>query len=766
MILKTQWMLCLTSLILLTVSCNGPQSKTQADKHVISTEEKVDSVLALMTLTEKVGQLNLYNGFWDITGPVPQDDNSKKKYEQIKRGQVGAMLNVTSVDKVREAQRLCVDNSRLKIPMLFGYDVVHGYQTMMPIPLAESSSWDMELLKKSAAAIAKEATAAGVNWTFGPMFDISRDARWGRVMEGAGEDPFLGSKAAYARVKGLQGNLNDEHTLAACAKHFAGYGLAEAGRDYNTADFGNSTLYNVVLPPFKSAADAGAATFMNAFNDLGGVPATGNAFLQRDILKKAWDFEGFVVSDWASIMELIAHGVAADKKEAAEIAMQAGSDMDMEGKCYINHLEELVKEKKINIALLDDAVRRILKVKFDLGLFEDPYKYCNDKREDEVMGSREMQDIALSSAQKSIVLLKNEGILPLRKESKVALIGPLAKDKDSPLGSWRARAIANSAVSVYEGVSQKIGEANVDYAQGCRLVNGERSFIYELEINNTDKTGFDEAITLAKKSETVVMVLGEDCFQSGEARSRTELKIPGVQQQLLKEVHKVNKNIVLVLMNGRPLNLSWENEHIPAIVEAWHLGSKSGIAIADVLFGDVNPSGKLTVSFPHNVGQMPLYYNMKSTGRPKANDFEKEMVFFSHYSDAPKTALFPFGYGLSYTQFDYSDIEVSDTILTSGEPLTLRCTVSNTGDRDGDEIVQLYIRDVVSRETRPVKELKGFDKITLKAGAFQQVVFEIDQSDLGYYLSDGSFVCEPGEFDLMVGPNSRDLSTVRISFKK
>ncbi len=617
--MKTKFTLWFTLgiLTLLGVACQENKEAVTTVSATSEVDQKVDSVLALMTLQEKIGQLNLYNGFWDVTGPVPEDDDTQKKYEQIKNGGVGAMLNITSVEKVREAQRLCVENSRLKIPMLFGYDIVHGYQTMMPIPLAESATWDTELIEKTTAYVAKEATAAGLNWTFAPMVDISRDARWGRVMEGAGEDPYLGSKIAVARVKGFQGDLNSDHTMAACVKHFAGYGFAEGGRDYNSGDFSNSTLYNIILPPFKAASEAGAASFMNAFNDIGGTPATGSAFLQRDILKGDWDYEGFVVSDWASTAELVTHGVATDKKEAAEIALNAGSDMDMEGKCYIDNLETLVKEGKVSEANIDDAVRRILKVKFELGLFDDPYKYCNAELEKEIIGSEEGKEVALKGAHKAIVLLKNENnLLPLNKEESITLIGPLAEDKDSPLGSWRAKAISNSAISVLEGFQAEIGEDKVKYTQGCRLVDGKRSFIYELKINETDKTGFKEAIALAKTTDKVVMVLGEDCFQSGEARSRTDLKLPGVQQELLKEVHKVNPNIVLVLMNGRALDLSWEDAHIPAIVETWHLGSMSGEAIADVLFGDVNPSGKTTVSFPYTVGQMPMYYNMKNTGRP------------------------------------------------------------------------------------------------------------------------------------------------------
>ena len=746
-------------IVLLISSCNTPNETNTIDKDPIG--HKVDSVLKLMTLAEKVGQLNQYNGFWDITGPVPKDDDSQLKYEHIKTGMVGSMLNVTSVEKVKEAQRLCVENSRLKIPMIFGYDVIHGYQTMMPIPLAEAASWDLALMTKSAGVAAREAAAAGVNWTFAPMVDISRDARWGRVMEGAGEDPYYGALVAKARVTGFQGDLNSASTVAACAKHFAGYGFAEAGRDYNSADFSRSTLYNTILPPFKAAAEEGVATFMNSFNDVNGTPATGNAFLQRDILKGKWDYKGFVVSDWASIMELKVHAIAKDDKEAAEIALNAGSDMDMEGRCYVNHLEALVKEGKVKEDKIDDAVKRILRLKFMLGLFDDPYKYCNTTIEKAEIGKAENLNTALEAARKSIVLLKNENnLLPLSKEDKIALIGPLATDKDSPLGSWRAKAITGSAVSVLEGMQQIGNNENIAYAKGCVLSPETPTFKYEVKINADDKTGFEEAIQLAKSVEKVVMVLGENCFQSGEGRSRSELQLPGVQLDLLKKVYAVNPNIVLVLMNGRPLALPWEAEHIPAIVEAWHLGSMSGTAIAEVLYGLENPSGKLPMSFPYNVGQMPLYYNLKSTGRPTANEFDAGMVFYSHYSDVSNTALFPFGHGLSYTTFNYGKPTLSKTSYKKGEMVKVDLTISNTGSVAGDEVAQLYLRDLVSRATRPVKELKGFQKVHLEPGESKTISFELTDQELGYYNAKGEFVVETGAFEIMIGTSSAEIQTI------
>ena len=737
-------------------SCKDGNVETEQSTVVkTETEVKIDSLLSIMTLDEKVGQLNLMNGFWDITGPVPQDDKTQEKYNQLKQGEVGAVLNITGVEKVRKIQELVMEHSRLKIPLLFGYDVIHGYQTMMPIPLAEASSWDMDLMEETAAQASLEATSAGVNWTFAPMIDVSREARWGRVMEGAGEDSYLGSLAAVARIKGFQGDLKASTTMAACAKHFAGYGFAEAGLEYNTTEIGSNTLWNTVLPPFKAASNAGVATSMNGFNDLNGTPVTASSYLQRDILKGAWAYDGFVVSDWGSIGELVKHGMAKDDEKAAQYALNAGSDMDMESNCFSNHLADLVTNNKVSVELLDDAVRRVLKVKYDLGLFDDPYKYCNEEREKETLGNDVSKQIALESAQKSIVLLKNENdILPLKKEDNIALIGALAFDKDSPLGSWRARAISNTAVSVLEGVNKKT--ENIQTAQGVKLLNKEHSFIYEVDVNTTDKSGIEEAVALAKKVDKVVLVLGEDCFMSGEGRSRTEIGLPGLQLEMLKAIHKVNPNIVLVLMNGRPLTIEWESENVPAIVEAWHLGSESGNAIADVLYGDFNPSAKLTVSFPRNVGQCPIYYNRKSTGRPSTNAHDSGMVFYSHYTDSEKTPLYPFGFGLSYSTFAYSDLELDKDKMSVNDTLTITINVENTSEVAGEEIVQLYIQDIASMETRPIKELKGFEKVFFEAGEEKEISFQLSASDLGYYRAE-QFVIEPGDFNVFVGSSSDDV---------
>ena len=691
-------------------------------------ENKVDSVLALMTLKEKIGQMNQYCGRGDVTGPA-SNVNDQEKYEKLRNGEVGSMLNVVSVEATREAQQMVMENTRLKIPLIIGYDVIHGYKTMFPVPLAESSCWDLELIEKSAAIAAKEAAASGIHWTFAPMLDISRDARWGRIMEGAGEDPYLSSEIGVARVKGFQGDdLSNEYTIAACAKHFAGYGFAEAGRDYNTVNIGEHELHNVILPPFRAAAEAGVATAMNSFNEIDGIPSTGNKTLQRTILKEGWNWDGFIVSDWGSIGEMVDHGYAEDDKRAAEIAVNAGSDMDMESHAYESSLEELVNEGKVDVALIDDAVRRILRLKFKLGLFDDPYKYCDEEREKTVVYSKAHQEFAREVAKKSIVLLKNEtNLLPIDKNSKrIAVIGPLAADKDTPLGNWRARVERNSAVSLLEGIKNAVSSnTEVLYNKGCDLTVGRRSFLFPIKFNTENKSGIAAAVKVAKKADIVILAIGEDAYQTGEGRSQTDIGLKGVQQELLKEVLKVNKNVVVTLMNGRPMDISWMAENTPSILECWHLGSQAGNAIADVLFGDYNPSGKLPVSFPYNVGQEPLYYNQKNTGRP----FNPEHVTYSGYNDAPKTALFPFGFGLSYTTFKYSNLQLDKSEMPFDGEILASVDVSNTGKVDGEEVIQLYIRDLFGSLTRPVRELKGFKKIQLKAGETKTVTFVVNREN-------------------------------------
>ncbi len=721
------------------------------------TEQRISELLEKMTLPEKIGQLNLYSSTFDVTGPPPAEGAAQVRYRNISRGRVGAMLNVVGAEATRRAQQLAVENSRLGVPMLFGLDVIHGFQTMFPIPLGEAASWDLEAVESSARVAAAEASAAGLHWTFAPMVDISRDARWGRIMEGAGEDPYLGSRVAAARVRGFQGSdLAAPDTIAACAKHFAAYGFAEAGRDYNTVDISERTLREVALPPFKAAVDAGVATLMNAFNEIGGVPATASSHLLRDILKGEWGFDGFVVSDWDSVGELIPHGVAANKAEAAALALRAGTDMDMETSAYVENLEQLVKSGRLEEGLIDDAVRRILRVKFHLGLFDDPYRYSDAERERQVIGRAEHLEAARDVARKSIVLLKNQGgLLPLDKQrGTLAVIGPLAADKDTPLGSWRGRAITDSAVSLLEGIRAAVGPSvTVLHAPGAKLTVGERSFLRELTFNLDDRSGFSEAVEAARRADVVVLAIGEDAWQSGEGRSQTEIGLKGVQAELWREVHQANPNVVVVLMNGRPLAIPQLAEQIPAILEAWQLGSQAGHAIADVLFGDYNPSGKLPVSFPRSVGQVPIYYNHKSTGRGNPTP----MVFWSHYTDMPNTPLYPFGYGLSYTTFQYSNLRLSSPVLDGSGELQVSVNVTNTGERAGHEVVQFYVRDLVGSVTRPVKELKGFQKIHLEAGQTREVVFTLGASDLAFYTASGEWKAEPGDFKLFVGTNSQEL---------
>ncbi|MEJ2077373.1 MAG: beta-glucosidase BglX [Acidobacteriota bacterium] len=728
-------------------------------------EQKIDDLLQKMTLEEKIGQMNQYSSAFDLTGPPPQGGGGRAQYDQIRNGQVGSLLNVVGAAATRQAQRLAVENSRLGIPLIFGLDVIHGYRTMFPIPLGEAASWDLKAIEASARVAATEAAAAGVQWTFAPMVDVCRDARWGRIMEGAGEDPYLGSQVAVARVHGFQGtDLSTADTIAACVKHYAAYGFAEAGRDYNPVDISEATLRDIVLPPFHAAADAGAATFMNSFNTIAGVPSTASHLLQRQILKGEWKFEGFVVSDWGSIAELIPHGVAADLREAARLAVSAGSDMDMEGRAYIANLAGLVQSGQVDEKLVDDAVRRILRIKFQLGLFDDPYRYCDEAREKSEILTPEHLAVARDVARKSIVLLKNErSILPLsRSIGTIAVIGPLAADKDSPLGSWRAQAVANSAVSLLEGVRAAVGaDTRVLYQIGAPLLTGQMNFATDLTYNTADRSGFPAALEAAAQADVVIMALGENAFQTGEGRSQADLGLKGLQEELLQQVFARNNNVIVVLMSGRPLTIDWMAEHVPAIVEAWHAGSQAGHAIADVLFGDYNPSGKLPATFPRAVGQEPLYYNHLSTGRPGP----LPSVFWSHYTDLANTPLFPFGYGLSFTTFGYSEIRLSSPEIPMDGELKVSVTVTNTGQRAGTEVVQLYIRDLVASRSRPVKELKGFQLVSLEPGASRQVTFSLKSADLAFYTLDRKWAAEPGAFNVYVGTNSDDVREARFTLK-
>ncbi|SFU30424.1 beta-glucosidase [Pustulibacterium marinum] len=751
------------TLLLLALMATGVKAQLSNVASEIAIESKVDSVLSLMTLDEKVGQLVQYSASWDVTGPAT--GGNERKRENLKKGLVGSMLNVTGVKATREAQRLNMEHSRIKIPLLFGYDVIHGYKTMYPVPLGESASWDLDLMERTARAAARESAAAGIGWTFAPMVDVSRDARWGRIMEGAGEDPYLVSKIGVARVKGFQGtDYTNPTSIAACAKHFAGYGFAEAGRDYNTVNIGMNELNNTILPPFKAAADAGALTFMNSFNEIDGLPSTANPYLQRTLLKGAWNWKGLMVSDWGSISEMIPHGYAKDLKEAAYLAIQAGSDMDMEGNAYESSLAALVQEGRVDQELVDDAVRRVLRVKFQLGLFEDPYKYCDEEAEKTELYSKANQALALEAGKKSIVLLKNEGnVLPIQKSVKhIAVIGPLADDKDSPLGNWRAQAEANSAVSVLEGIKNYAGKGvKVTYAKGADLSTGDRSFLKHMTFNEDDTSGFADAVKKAKAADLVILVVGEDAFQSGEGRSQTDVGFAGVQDELIQKVYEANPNVVMVLMNGRPMDISWSAEHLPAIVDSWLLGAQHGNAVAEVLFGNYNPSGKLPVSFPRNVGQEPLYYNQKSTGRPS----EIAEVTYSHYIDSRRDALYPFGFGLSYTTFTYSDVTLSADSFQKGGAITASVTVTNTGKVAGEEVVQLYVRDLFASLTRPIKELKGFQKIQLKAGESKTVSFTIDEELLTFYTAKQRWEAEPGDFKLMISGDSSGMPETLFTLK-
>lgn len=716
-------------------------------------EKFISDLISKMTIEEKAGQMNQYNGFWDATGQMPEGDYQKKRYNELKNGLVGSMLNVIGVKEIRALQKIAVEETRLGIPLIFGHDVIHGYKTIFPIPLAESSSWDLELMENSARVAAREASADGLHWTFAPMVDISRDARWGRVMEGAGEDSYLGSLVAKARVRGFQGNdLNDINTIVACAKHFAGYGFSEAGRDYNTTDFNQFTLHNTIMPPFKAAVDAGVRTFMNSFNTLDEIPATGHKHIQRNILKSDWGFDGFIVSDWGSIEQMIPHGFARDGNHAAELAVIAGSDMDMESSLYVSELAGLVKSGKVNIELIDDAVRRILRVKYELGLFDDPYKYCNIDRSNNELASDENMKVALEAAKKSIVLLKNNNqLLPLEKQGeKIAIIGPLANDKNSPLGNWRSQAVYNSASSVLEGM-KNYNQNKLVFEKGVDLYYGKTNFHNRVKLNFDDRTGFDKAKLAAENSDIVIMVLGEEGNQSGEGRSRTNIGLPGLQLELLKEIYKINQNIVLVVMSGRPLDLTWADKNIPAIIQAWHLGSKSGEAIAEVLYGDYNPSGKLTMSFPRNVGQVPIYYNFKNTGRPSTSI---EQVTNSGYADVVNSPLYSFGYGLSYTNFKYSNLSIDNDKLDYNSKINISIDIENTGFYSGKEVVQLYLRDVVGSIARPMKELKGFKIIELSPGESQTVNFEIESSLLEFYTFNNKWEAENGKFHAFIGSNS------------
>jgi beta-glucosidase len=725
-----------------TVNCLYAQQST--------IDQKVDSVLKRMTLEEKIGQLNQYTSSWS-TGPVSPEGN---KLKEIREGKVGSLLNVKGVEKTRSMQEAAMQ-SRLKIPLLFGLDVIHGYKTTFPIPLAEAASWDLDAIELSARIAATEASASGIHWTFAPMVDIARDPRWGRVMEGAGEDPYLGSSIAKARVKGFQGNgLGNVDAVMACVKHFAAYGAAIGGRDYNSVDMSERTLWEIYLPPFKAAADAGAATFMNSFNDLNGIPATGNAHLQRDILKGKWNFKGFVVSDWGSIGEMVQHGYAADKYDAALKAILAGSDMDMESRSYSANLSKLVREGKVSEAIINDAVKRILRKKFELGLFDDPFRFCDAQREKDAINSEQHRLIARDVAQKSIVLLKNQSkLLPLSKSYKtIAVIGPLAKSKEDMLGFWNVPWTDNSdVVSLYEGLEKKLGTGTkLLYAKGA-------------EITDTSRAGFAEAVKTAKQADVVIVSVGEKRDMSGEAKSRSNIHLPGVQEELIKALYRTGKPLVVIINAGRPLIFNWTADNAPAILYTWWLGSEAGNAIANVLFGDYNPSGKLPMSFPRAEGQIPIYYNYFNTGRP-APDNNSMPNYRSGYIDLQKSPRFAFGYGLSYTTFKYEELRLSDSVMRAGKNIEVAFTLTNTGKIAGEEVAQLYIRDNVASLVRPVRELKDFKKVALKPGESKTIHFTIDRDKLSFYNQKLEWTAEPGTFTLMIGTASDNIQ-LQTSFQ-
>ncbi len=705
-------------------------------------EQYANDLLAAMTLEEKIGQLTLYTTDWGSTGPTIREGYKN----DIRSGACGNLFNSHTVAFVRELQKVAVEETRLKIPLLFGFDVIHGYKTIFPIPLGEAASWDLAAIEQSARISAIEASAAGLNWTFAPMVDVSREPRWGRVMEGAGEDTWLGSRIAEARVRGFQGKkIGDTDAMLACVKHFAAYGAPLAGRDYNTVDMSERHFREYFLPAYEAAVKAGAATVMTSFNDYDGVPASGNKYLLTDILRKEWGFRGFVVTDYTSMNEMVNHGVVANDKEAGELSLNAGVDMDMQGAIYQRFLAQSVKEGKVKTADIDEAVRRILRLKYELGLFENPYKFCDENREKTVMLSKEHRAAAREISRKSIVLLKNEqNALPLNPNKKIALIGPLADNKSELIGNWNGAGNANDCVSVLEGVrAQSKGEVLFD--SGCEF------FVAK-------KAGTEAAMALAKQADVVVVVVGEQAMMSGEAASRADITLPAVQEEMVLELVKTGKPVVVVLMNGRPLAIPRIAENASAILETWWLGTEAGNAIADVLFGAYNPSGKLPMTFPRSVGQVPVFYNERSTGRP----YDPNSKWTSKYIDMPNAPLYPFGFGLSYTTFSYGEPKADKTVFKMGQNLQISVNVTNTGSRAGEEVVQLYVRDLVGSVTRPVKELKGFQKIMLKAGESRVLTFTLTEHDLSFYRRDMTFGVEPGEFEIMVGGNSVDVKKVKV----
>jgi beta-glucosidase len=748
-ILFSSQLIFLLSFFLFSIGSVQPQT-SKASK--LSIERKIDSLLAKMTIEEKFGQLNQIAGGGEWNTEHTSIGITKEQEDLVKKGLVGSFLSVVGAETTRKIQQIAVEKSRLKIPLMFGYDVIHGYRTIFPTPLAEACTWDPELLSQSARVAAIEASSSGLHWTFAPMVDIARDPRWGRIMEGSGEDPYLGSVIAAARVKGFQGEkLDAQGSILACAKHFAAYGGAEAGRDYNTVDISERTLREIYLPPFKAAVDAGVGSFMTSFNEIAGVPSTANRRLLTKILRDEWGFQGFVISDWTAVNELLMHGIAASRAEAGVLALKAGTDIDMVSEIYVKDLPALLREGRVSQATVDEAVRRVLRAKFKLGLFENPYRSSDIEREKRLILHPEHRELARKVAQESIVLLKNENdYLPLNETMRtIAVLGPLADNREELLGGWAALGKPENVVTVLEGIRQKVSaETKIVYAKGC-------------EIDKECGSALSEAKNIASNADVAIVVVGEAAAMSAEAASRSNISLPGEQEQLIKIIQETGKPVIVVLMNGRPLAIPWVAENVPVILETWFLGVEAGNAIADVLFGDVNPSGKLTVSFPRSVGQIPIYYNHKNSGRPVSDD-----KYTSKYIDVLETPLYPFGFGLSYTTFAFDNLQVFPAKLKQNGELKITVDVTNTGKSEGEEVVQLYIQDKVASVTRPVKELKAFQKISLAPGEKKAVNFVITTQQLAFYNLEMKWGVEPGTFAVFVGGNSRDVLSSEFELSK
>jgi beta-glucosidase len=761
----------LAGILFLLGSCSNPQEKNRTS----AIDQKVDSLLAIMTLEEKIGQLNLPSA-GDVSTGISTNKGIAK---QIKAGKVGGLFNINGLDKIRQVQKVAVEESRLGIPLIIAKDVIHGYKTTFPIPIGLSASWDMDLIQQSARIAAEEASADGIAWTFSPMTDISRDPRWGRVSEGSGEDPYLGGQIAAAMVRGYQGDdLSAENTLLACVKHFALYGASEAGRDYNTVDMGRLRMYNDYFPPYKAAVDAGVGTVMASFNEVDGVPATGNKWLMTDVLRKEWGFDGFVVSDYTGVSEMIAHGMG-DLQDVSALALNAGVEMDMVSEGFLTTLKKSVDEGKVSEETINNACRLILKAKYQLGLFDDPYKYMDEERAAKEIFSEKNRAVARKIASESMVLLKNESkALPIKKEAKIALIGPLANNKENMVGTWSVSADIMKSVSIYDGIREvSANPDNIQYAKGSNLVEDadleERISMFGKNTYRDDRPESEmikEAVQVAKKSDIIVAILGEASESSGESSSLTDISIPDNQVRLLKALKATGKKVVVVLLSGRPLVLGEILPHSDAILNAWFPGSEAGLALADVLYGDVNPSGKLTMTYPQNVGQVPIYYSHKNTGRPLEGEWFQK--FKTNYLDVSNEPQFPFGFGLSYSQFEYGEMKLSSADLNEDDKLKVTIPVKNASDFDGKEVVQLYIRDKVGTTTRPMKELKAFQKVLIEAGETKNIKFEITTEDLKFYtydnLSDQNIIhtWETGEFEIMVGTNSSNLQFKTVNWSK